>query len=64
MIIDRYLQRNVHLGTLGALAVLVSLSLVFVFVRELGDITAGARAQAEGQNRVASRGSNRRRRRR
>ncbi len=33
-------------------------------VRDLGDITAGARAQAEGQNRVATRGSNRRRRRR
>ncbi|MDJ0779577.1 MAG: LPS export ABC transporter permease LptG [Gammaproteobacteria bacterium] len=42
MIIDRYLQRNVHLGTLGALAVLVSLSLVFVFVRELGDIGQGS----------------------
>ncbi|MDJ0779053.1 MAG: betaine--homocysteine S-methyltransferase [Gammaproteobacteria bacterium] len=33
-------------------------------VRDLGDITAGARAQAEGQDRVATRGSNRRRRRR
>lgn len=32
-------------------------------VRDLGDITAGARAQAEGQDRVATRGSNRRRRR-
>ena len=33
-------------------------------VRDLGDVTAGARAQAEGQHRVATRGSNRRRRRR
>ncbi len=33
-------------------------------VRDLGEVTAGARAQAEGQNQVATRGSNRRRRRR
>ncbi len=42
MIIDRYLQRNVHFGTLGALAVLVGLSLLFVFVRELDDIGQGS----------------------
>ncbi len=42
MIIDRYLQRNVHFGTLGALAVLVGLSLFFVFVRELDDIGTGS----------------------
>ena len=41
MIIDRYLQRNVHFGTLGALAVLVGLGLFFVFVRELDDIGTG-----------------------
>lgn len=41
MIVSRYLQRNIHLGTLGALAVLVSLSLFFLFVRELDDIGQG-----------------------
>ncbi len=42
MIVNRYLQRNIHLGTLGALAVLVSLSLFFLFVRELDDIGQGS----------------------
>ena len=41
MIVSRYLQRNIHLGTLGALLVLVSLSLFFLFVRELDDIGQG-----------------------
>jgi len=38
MIINRYIQRNIHLGTLGALLLLVSLSLFFTFVQELGDM--------------------------
>ena len=42
MIVNRYLQRNIHLGTLGALVVLVSLSLFFLFVRELDDIGQGS----------------------
>lgn len=42
MIVNRYLQRNIHLGTLGALGVLVSLSLFFLFVRELDDIGQGS----------------------
>ena len=42
MIASRYIQRNIHLGTLGALLVLVSLSLFFVFVAELDDIGDGA----------------------
>ena len=41
MIVSRYIQRNIHLGTLGALLVLVSLSLFFVFVRELDDLGEG-----------------------
>lgn len=41
MIVNRYLQRNIHLGTLAALLVLVSLSLFFVFVRELDDLGQG-----------------------
>lgn len=41
MIVSRYIQRNIHLGTLGALLLLVSLSLFFVFVRELDDIGDG-----------------------
>ena len=41
MIIDRYIQRSIYLGTLGALLLLVSLSLFFVFVRELDDIGKG-----------------------
>lgn len=42
MIVNRYLQRNIHLGTLAALVVLVSLSLFFLFVRELDDIGQGS----------------------
>lgn len=38
MIVNRYIQRNIHLGTLGALLLLVSLSLFFSFVNELGDM--------------------------
>jgi lipopolysaccharide export system permease protein len=41
MIINRYIQRNIHLGTLGALLLLVSLSLFFSFVNELGDLGEG-----------------------
>ena len=41
MIIGRYIQRNILLGTLGALLLLVSLSLFFLFVRELDDIGHG-----------------------
>lgn len=41
MIINRYIQRNIYLGTLGALAVLVSLSLFFMLVGELEDIGDG-----------------------
>ena len=42
MIINRYIQRNIHLGTLGALVVLVSLSLFFLLVRELDDLGQGS----------------------
>lgn len=42
MILNRYIQRNIYLGTLGALLLLVSLSLFFVFVRELDDIGKGS----------------------
>jgi len=41
MILSRYIQRNIYLGTLGALLLLVSLSLFFIFVRELDDIGKG-----------------------
>ena len=41
MIINRYIQRSIHLGTLGALSILVSLSLFFLFVRELDDLGQG-----------------------
>ncbi len=41
MIINRYIQRSIFLGTLGALLVLVSLSLFFLFVRELDDLGRG-----------------------
>ncbi len=41
MIVNRYIQRNIHLGTLGALLLLVSLSLFFTFVRELDDMGEG-----------------------
>ena len=38
MIINRYLQRNVFMGTAAALMLLVSLALFFNLVRELGDL--------------------------
>lgn len=41
MIINRYIQRSMFLGTLGALLVLVSLSLFFLLVRELNDMGRG-----------------------
>ena len=41
MIVGRYIQRSIFLGTLGALLVLVSLSLFFLFVRELDDLGQG-----------------------
>ncbi|MCP4472521.1 MAG: LPS export ABC transporter permease LptG [Gammaproteobacteria bacterium] len=41
MIVNRYIQRNIHLGTLGALLLLVSLSLFFTFVSELDDMGKG-----------------------
>jgi lipopolysaccharide export system permease protein len=42
MILDRYIQRSIYLGTLGALLLLVSLGLFFVFVRELDDLGKGS----------------------
>lgn len=42
MILNRYIQRSIYLGTLGALLLLVSLSLFFVFVRELDDLGRGS----------------------
>ena len=42
MIVNRYIQRNIHLGTAGALLLLVSLALFFSFVRELDDLGEGA----------------------
>ena len=41
MIVNRYLQRNIYLGTLLALLVLISLTLFFQLVRELEDIGRG-----------------------
>ena len=41
MIVNRYIQRSIFLGTLAALLVLVSLSLFFLFVRELDDLGRG-----------------------
>ncbi len=41
MIINRYIMRQIHLGTLMTLMVLVSLSLVFVFIAELDDVGRG-----------------------
>jgi lipopolysaccharide export system permease protein len=41
VILDRYIQRNIYLGTLGALLLLVSLGLFLVFMGELGDIGKG-----------------------
>jgi len=42
MILGRYIQRSIYLGTLGALVLLVSLSLFFILVRELDDIGRGS----------------------
>ncbi|MDH3760305.1 MAG: LPS export ABC transporter permease LptG [Gammaproteobacteria bacterium] len=42
MIINRYIQRSIHLGTLAALLLLVSLSLFFLLVRELDDLGQGS----------------------
>jgi len=41
MILNRYVQRNIYLGTLGAMLLLVSISMFFVIVRELDDIGRG-----------------------
>lgn len=41
MIISRYLQRNIYLGTAAALTLLVSLALFFNFVRELDNLEQG-----------------------
>jgi lipopolysaccharide export system permease protein len=38
MIVNRYIQRNIHLGTAGALLLLVSLAMFFIFVGELDDL--------------------------
>ena len=42
MILNRYIQRNMFLGTLGALFLLVALSLLFQFVRELDEVGQGS----------------------
>ena len=41
MIINRYIQRSIHLGTAGALLLMVSLALFFSFVNELGNLGDG-----------------------
>jgi lipopolysaccharide export system permease protein len=41
MIVNRYIQRNIFLGTIAALLLLVSLALFFTFVRELDDLGEG-----------------------
>ena len=41
MIISRYLQRNIFMGTAGALTLLVALALFFSFLRELDNLEAG-----------------------
>jgi len=41
MIINRYMMRNIHLGTLLVLLVLVSLGLFFIFIGQLEDIGRG-----------------------
>lgn len=53
MILSRYIQRSIYLGTLGALLLLVSLSLFFVFVRELDDIGQGGYGLAQAVEFVA-----------
>ncbi len=47
MIINRYIQRSIHLGTLAALLLLVSLSLFFLMVRELDDLGQGSYGWAQ-----------------
>lgn len=42
MIINRYIIRTIHLGTLGALLALVGLGLFFLFVGELKDLGEGS----------------------
>jgi lipopolysaccharide export system permease protein len=41
MIVNRYIQRNIHLGTASALLLLVSLALFFTFVREIDNLGKG-----------------------
>ena len=41
MIINRYIQRSIYLGTVGALLLLVILALFFTFVSELNDLGDG-----------------------
>ena len=41
MIINRYMMRNIHQGTLLVLMVLVSLGLFFIFVGQLEDVGRG-----------------------
>lgn len=41
MIVNRYIQRNIYLGTAGALLLLVSLALFFSFVHELAHLGEG-----------------------
>ena len=42
MIVNRYIQRNILLGTLAALLLLVGLALFFTLVRELDNVGKGA----------------------
>ena len=53
MIISRYLQRNIYLGTLLALLVLTSLSLFFLLVNELEDIGRGNYGYSEAFQYIA-----------
>jgi len=41
MIVNRYIQRNIHLGTASALLLLVSLALFFTFVQEIDNLGKG-----------------------
>ncbi len=38
MIVNRYIQRSIHLGTIGAILLLVSLSLFFTFVQQIDNL--------------------------
>ena len=42
MIVNRYIQRNIYLGTLGALLLLISIGLFIAFVNELDDMGEGS----------------------